>query len=386
MSTAFSIARSRREQGTNYHVAVVGNNIGLERFISDSRQLGSLMMVFGMCVLVYPQVRTARLAEPELSSDSNGHLDLAVFVGGIIQVVIGIFALIVGFLTTVQDFGSLFLTKALLVVVQLAWMPFLTELANNYNETKENGFIPSLYNPTDQDVRFLGTMGFVGILGWYVGLFGALALIGFTLHAFQSGNPESRNRSYYQSRYIFYSASMMFAGVSQLLVGIYAIAEIGAGPLPLPIRAAMYLVVYPEVAMAVGALQSCMALFGFVRAAGVVAKPNNHLYQCVACFSYLVTVAGTAMAQVYSLPEGIGAGRIPALVVLTLPLHMLLAYLDLKMRWVPEAVRFDYYFNQLSTEEKDAEQPDVDTASDRSGSLGALTEIVIRELPPPILP
>jgi hypothetical protein len=53
-------------------------------------------------------------------------MEFFLLVGGVIQTVFGAFALIVGFLATVHDYGSLFLTRTLIVFTQLAWIPFVT--------------------------------------------------------------------------------------------------------------------------------------------------------------------------------------------------------------------------------------------------------------------
>jgi hypothetical protein len=249
-----------------------------------------------------------------------------------------------------------------------------TDLAHNIEQTSQgfySGYIPHSYDPTTQDVRFVGAMGFVGILGWYTGLFGSLLLTQFTLHAFQSGNPESRNRAYYQTRYIFYSTVFLLAGASQMLLGVYVMKEFGSGPLARPISVAMYVVMYPEVSIGVGALQASTALYGFVRASGVTATPDNHVYQCIIWLCWLVTIGGTAMAQVYSLSDGMGAGRAPSLIVLTLSLHLLLSFLDFKMRTIPYQFPVEYYFTPVT--ERDLEsvgKGEPETESDKSEGGG----------------
>lgn len=219
----------------------------------------------------------------------------------------------------------------------------MTELVVKTREGLSSNYIHSTYDPSLQDIRFFGAMGFFGILGWYVGLMGSLSLIVFALHAFQTGNPESRNRAFYQSRLVFYSVFALLAAGSQLLLGVYVMGTFGRGPLQRPVTVAMYVIVYPEIAVACGCVQAVTALFGFARAAGVSAQPDNHLYQCMAWFSWFVTIAGTAMAQVYLLPGADGAGRAPTLSVLTFGIHMLPAFLDFKMRNLPFAFPLDYY-------------------------------------------
>ena len=73
----------------------------------------------------------------------------------------------------------------------------LAEVVVQTHDGLNSGFIPLSYDPTLQDIRFFGAMGFLGIVGWYVGLLGSLALIVFALHAFQSGNPDSRNKAFF---------------------------------------------------------------------------------------------------------------------------------------------------------------------------------------------
>lgn len=246
---------------------------------------------------------------------------------------------------------------------------FLLDLAEIIITTRQglsSNYVHTTYDPTLQDIRFFGAIGFLGIIGYYVTMLGALCLIVFALHAFQSGYPDSRNRTFYQSRLVFYSIFSLLAAGSQLLLGVYVKGNVGSGPLSNPVSVAMYVIVYPEISIACGSVQAVTALFGFARAAGVSAQPDNHLYQCMAWFSWLMTIAGTAMAQVYLLPEGNGSGRAPTLIVLTFGASMLPSFLDYKMRNLPYAFPSDYY-NTLETDEDvdgDKMTNDVNTDSD----------------------
>ncbi|KAG7373322.1 hypothetical protein IV203_034046 [Nitzschia inconspicua] len=337
------------------------NNIGLERFTSDSRQLGGLMMLFGFCLVIYPQVKNAQLTGgQELATEvvdgvrsrefelNDKTLDFFLVLGGVCQVIFGCFGLLLGYLSVVHDFGSLWLTRSLILVAQTSWIPLLADLAEIVIRTQKgisSNYVHSEYDPTLQDIRFFGAMGFFGIIGWYVGLMGGLSLIAFALHALQSGNPGSRNRAFYQSRLVFYSIFSLVAAGSQLLLGVYAKGNFGSGPLPQPVSIAMYVIVYPEIAITCGSVQAVTALFGFARAAGVSAQPDNHLYQYMTWLSWLMTIAGTVMTQVYLLPGGEGAGLAPTVTVLTFGVYMLTAFLDFKMRNLPFTFPSDYYNN-----------------------------------------
>jgi hypothetical protein len=212
-------------------------------------------------------------------------------------------------------------------------------------------------------------MGVLGIVGWYVGLFGSLSLIVFALHAFQSGNPDSRNKAFYQSRLVFYSVFSLLAAGSQLLLGVYVVGNFGTGPLQNPIAVAMYLIVYPELSIVCGSVQALMALFGFARAAGVISQPDNHLYQWMALLSWFVTMAGPVMAQVYCLPAGDEAGRAPSLTVLSVGLHLLPAFLDFKMRNLPYVFPPDFYYTPGALSVVEVE--DLPSTSDEKSELEA---------------
>jgi hypothetical protein len=246
----------------------------------------------------------------------------------------------------------------------------LADLAKIVIQTRDgvqNKYILLGYGPTLQDIRFFGAMGFLGIIGWYVGMFGSLALIVFALHAFQSGNPDSRNKAFYQTRLVFYSVFSLLAAGSQLLLGVYVRGSFGSGPLERPIAVAMYVIVYPEISIACGSVQALMALFGFARAAGVSSQPDNHLYQWIAWLSWFVTMAGTVMAQLYSLPGGIGADRAPSLAVLSVGIHLLPAFLDFKMRDLPYVFPPNYYYTTGVLADGDGE--DLPSTSDEKSEL-----------------
>lgn len=96
------------------------------------------MMLFGICVLVYPQVKSANLtggqkvATEVIGIVSSGQvsidydlLELFLVLGGICQVVFGAFGLFLGYLTVVHDFGSVWLTRLLILVAQTSWIPLL---------------------------------------------------------------------------------------------------------------------------------------------------------------------------------------------------------------------------------------------------------------------
>lgn len=67
-----------------------------------------------------------------------------------------------GFLGLVLDQYYKSLTVFLIIVIQLAWMPFLTDLTAVGKNTKAGtGFVEG---GTETDNRFVGAMGMIGIM------------------------------------------------------------------------------------------------------------------------------------------------------------------------------------------------------------------------------
>jgi hypothetical protein len=65
-------------------------------------------------------------------------------------------------------------------------------------------FIPPESEATAGDVRFVGIMGMLAIVGYAVGFWGSLTFTNLSLYAFQSGGPQARPGSYYKGRFGFY--------------------------------------------------------------------------------------------------------------------------------------------------------------------------------------
>jgi hypothetical protein len=68
------------------------------------------------------------------------------------------------------------------------------------------------------------------------------------------------------------------------------------------------------------------------------------------------------MAQVYSLPGGLGAGRAPSMIVLSIGLNVLPAFLDFKIMNLQDVFPQDYYYTPCTP--ADGEEEDLPSASD----------------------
>ena len=100
---------------------------GEERFKSDKRQLGGLMLVLATAALVFPQASLAGALGPVGSNPTEG-IGLSAVCAGVFVITMGVLGMVTGYLTLVHDAGHKYLTGFLILFTQLAYVPFITDL------------------------------------------------------------------------------------------------------------------------------------------------------------------------------------------------------------------------------------------------------------------
>mmetsp|Transcript_55348 Transcript_55348/g.134421 ORF Transcript_55348/g.134421 Transcript_55348/m.134421 type:complete len:367 (+) Transcript_55348:567-1667(+) len=328
-------------------------HVGMERFNSDKRQLGGLLMFLSTAALIFPMANLATLVGPDGTTAKEG-IPLVSLIASVLVVVLGILGIAVGYLQSIHDYGHKYLTMVLLIWNQFAWIPFITDMvAVGRGAASGAAFIDEAYEPSATDVKFVGSMGIMGILGYGTGFLGSVALAGFALYAFQSGKPGDRPGSYYRSRMPLYVFALGLVGLAQLLLGSYILSRFGGGPLPNGhIGVAMFMVNFPEISVAVGTLQTLTAVYGAMRAYGVRSCPNDNSYQAVLLFAWIATVTLQIMVQVAYNPAGMAAAAAPSQTMLTMGIFVINGFLDFKARATPSPIPLDYY-HHVESEESD---------------------------------
>jgi hypothetical protein len=232
--------------------------------------------------------------------------------------------------------------------------PFITNLtAVGRGARSGAAFIPAEYEPSAAEVKFVGAMGMMGVLGHGFGTVGSLALAGFALYAFQVGKPESRPGSYYAGRLGFYSAALFLVGFAQLLLGIYIIANFGSGPLPYgPIVVAVFVVNFPEISVFCGLVNVLLSLYGVARGCGFFASKDDQSFSVLLLFGWICNITLAVMVQVAYNPADAAAAAAPTVTMLTSAIYASNALLDFKMRSTPEASTY-YYTVGGETEKED---------------------------------
>ena len=342
--------------------------VGMERLTSDKRQLGGLLMFLSTAALIFPMANLATLVGPDGTTANEG-IPLVSLIAAVLVIVLGILGIVVGYLQSIHDYGHKYLTMLLLVWNQFAWIPFITDMvAVGRGAASGTAFINEAYEPSATDVKFVGSMGIMGILGYGTGFLGSVALAGFALYSFQNGKPGDRAGSYYRSRMPLYVFALGLVGLAQLLLGSYILSRFGGGPLPNgPIGVAMFMVNFPEISVAVGTLQTLTAFYGAMRAYGVHSCPNDHSYQAVLLVAWISTVTLQIMVQVAYNPAGTAAAAAPSQTMLTMGVFVINGFLDYKARVTPSPIPLDYYYRAVvePTEEESDTQNENKSIMDR---------------------
>uniref|UniRef100_A0A7S1GQX7 Uncharacterized protein n=1 Tax=Cyclophora tenuis TaxID=216820 RepID=A0A7S1GQX7_CYCTE len=320
------------------------STIGNERYQADLRQFAGVLFGLSICATFFPLANVAGRIGPDGTTADEG-IPLASLVAGLCVILIGITGMLTGYLCLVHDYSNKYLTGFLLLWVQTAFIPYITDMTDVGKTARTGkGFIPTSYNPTEGEVRFVGAMGILGIFCYGACFLGSLAFMTFALYAYQVGKPGDRASGYYRGRLGFYCILVTLAGLAQLMLGAFCISNFGNGPLEPFIGVAMFTVSFPEISVVVGLVYILNGLYGLLRSVGVIkASENDHSFQIGMAFQYICTLVLMIIVQISYLPGNTQAAAAPSRACLTLGAHVLPAFLDFKMRTTPEVLPMDFY-------------------------------------------
>lgn len=146
-------------------------------------------------------------------------------IAGLCVVVIGLSGMMVGYLSLVHDYGHKYLTGFLLIFVQTAFIPYVTDMTDiGMTANTGVGFIPTKpYHPSVSQVRFVGAMGILGVFCYGACFLGSLAFMVFAIYAYQVGKPGDRGSSYFRGRLGFYCGLVALVGAVQLALGAFCL-------------------------------------------------------------------------------------------------------------------------------------------------------------------
>ena len=331
---------------------------------SDKRQFAGLLFGLSICATFFPMANLAGLVGPDGTTASEG-VPLSSLIASVFVIAIGLTGMLTGYLSLVHDYGHKLLTGFGLVIVQAAWIPYITDMTNVGKMAATGAaFIPAVYNPTVSHVYAAGAFGILGVFSFGACFLGSLAFMMFSLYAYQSGKPGDRSASYFRGRLRVYSFLVFVAGVAQLSFGVLVLSQFGSGPLVPAPSAAMFTITYPEISIFVGLVYILNGMFGFYRATLGRPSADDHFFQYGMAFQYFCTVVLMIVVQIAYLPGGTLAGAAPSRSCLTLGAHVLPAFLDFKARCTPENLPENHYGLSGSGTTKTVEQDETSSRGD----------------------
>jgi hypothetical protein len=185
----------------------------------------------------------------------------------------------------------------------------------------------------------------LAILTYGFGFVGSLSFMAFGLHALNKGKYESHHSGYFKGRLTFYSLVLAVGGAVQLAVGAYAAAEFGFGPLKKgPVSAAFIVVHYPIVTLLVGVIQLLHGLWGIARSFGEHSGPSDNIYQLSMAGQWIVVLVFQIIMQIAYFPsDGKPVQMAAFIAAMSFGINMMPAFLDYKMRSVPQEIPHGYY-------------------------------------------
>lgn len=313
-------------------------SLGEERLKSDYRMYGGLLLTLGLCAAYGSFADIVSLSGNPTASQG---LPLATLVAAVLQAFFGIICMGIGFMALVMDNGSKTLTTVAATSIQLAWLPFLVGLSTIgkgiVSDPGSNPFIPAVYNPSSTDVKFVGSMSFLALVAYAIGYIGALGFMSFSMHAIQAGKPQDRSGLYFRGRAKMYNSLLMLAGFTQLVIGIFIINKYGSGPLAEPIFAVVYPVIFfPEICVTVGLIQILTGAIGVARALSKSQDESSVCFQALCFFMYVCMISMQILSQIAFAPGGTAAAAAPTLGCVMFGISFMPAFLDWKMRNVPD--------------------------------------------------
>jgi hypothetical protein len=103
------------------------------------------------------------LVEPDDATVNTG-VPLASLIGAVFVIAIGLSGMLVGYLQVVHDYSHIPLTAWVLVIVQTAWISYITAMVDVGKAAAKGSPMFGLgYDASDADASFYGAMGILGL-------------------------------------------------------------------------------------------------------------------------------------------------------------------------------------------------------------------------------
>lgn len=331
-------------------IKILNESAGSERYRADIRRYGGMVFAFGITAMFGALANVATgvnmFGIGGTPNDPNT-IPFWSFVGNVCVAFFGSLAILVGYFALVVDQGHPLITTFLLVAIQLAWIPYITGMtaqgrqAINFPDQAQ-GFIPERFDPTKSDVNWAAAMGICSIAAHGLAYIGSLSFMTFSLFAYQVGKMGDRSNTYFKSRMPLYNFAIFLAGFAQLAMGSLILANYSSGPLKEPVAIPFYIIFWPEISVAVGAMQMLTGIYGSVRTC-CASSPTDYSFQALCMVTWLCMITLQLTVQISWAEGDKMAAALPSFACVSLPLPFMPAFLDHMARNTPDTIDESYY-------------------------------------------
>jgi hypothetical protein len=316
-------------------------------------------MLLSMCVVLVPlnDIASGFGLNGAVDNDPNT-TPVWRLIGSLFIFIFGVTGVFTGYMATVHDYSHKNLNMFLMVMIQTAWISYITEMVvigeASRHSVEKNIFIPLAYEPTDSDVQFMGAVGIISLMMYAFAFIGSMSFMVWSLHSYTTNDPGIHCGSYFKGRMTFYSAVLAVAGFMQFLLGCYLESRFNTNTAENDVIAvSVFVVSFPEISIYVGLLQMINGVWGVARSFDMcmMKDMDMQVFQYSMGFQWLNVLILQIVVQVSYLTGDLKANLAPILAALSLGLNLMPAYLDHKMNTMPETMPDDYYGEMVAVQE-----------------------------------
>lgn len=307
-----------------------------EELKAEYRMFGSLLFIFGLC--------SAYASLAGLTNFSGAPIINAV---KIVVFIDGLVLSAIGYCATVLDMGStricsIAVALSLLTLIQFI-ARFVETLQHAFLAGMENIYIPHDYHPSKFDIQYIALMSFISYASLAVGYVGSLGVVSCSMFNIQVGKFQNYSSIHFRRNASILNTAFILYGFSHLSLGSFLLFRYGSGLLPDgPItNAGIFKVIcFPEISIAVGALQMATGTVGLARSLRSLSGDNDVksirsravLFQILCLLSYIAIVSLQVLTQIAFAPNHMGSQYAVSLVCNHVGFLITMAFLDWKIK------------------------------------------------------
>ena len=229
---------------------------------------------------------------------------LVAFLGGLFEVIFGMFGLFVGAAALVLNFHSTALTKACMVVQAVfGWYVFIVYVFLIPAFGAADSTEPSIAGLSLGESRFLATLGILTSASFCLALQGGQFLFMARLVSAATGSDFLKQASGARMRAMFWNGNWAMSGLWTLVTGVLIHARVGGGRLTTVFASPPNVGLLPGLTIATGVIVLLWGLGGILLAV-TKRTPMARPFATLSSVVFVVMFLNYAMVQIAIIPEG----------------------------------------------------------------------------------